>query len=93
MREPNEGIGRQERDLVCGLVLSDGRSRPKRLNKVPERAELDDENFAPWRSRWARDQARPGCRQSIEIDKIREFLEGFEYGRVLLQVGCIDAGD
>ena len=82
LRELGEGGTRQQRDLVRSMVPPDGRRRPERLNEVPERTELDDEDFAPRHRRRGRDPARPACRQSSEIDKLSKLLERFEYGRV-----------
>src|SRR5215472_4898063 len=68
LRECGECTGRQQSNLVRGMVLPDGCRRSKRLDKISERAQLDDENLArrgSWRSS---DNARPARRQSIEID-------------------------
>src|SRR5271166_4836319 len=43
----------QQRDFVCDMVPSNSRCRPKRLDKVSKRTELDDEDLAPRRS-WHR---------------------------------------
>jgi len=47
LRERGECTGRQQRDLVRGMVLPDRRCRPERLDKISERAQLDDEDLTP----------------------------------------------
>jgi len=70
----------------------DGRCGAKRLDKVSERTQLDDEDLAPdWRRR-RHNPARPTRRQSIESDKAGELLKGLEHSGVLLQLDRTDAG-
>src|SRR5215471_13415743 len=75
------------------MVSSDCRCGAEGLDKIAERAQLDDKDVAL--SVWprARYEARPECRQSIEINEFRELLESFEHGRMFLQLGGADTGE
>src|SRR6516225_6228010 len=75
------------------MMPPDGRRRPKRLDEISEGAQLDDEDLTPRRGPRARHEARPARRQRIEINKIRELLESFEYSRVLLQLDGTGGGE
>src|SRR5215831_5650591 len=73
------------------MMLSDGRGGSKRLNKIAERAQLDDEDLALAGWPQARHELRPERRQSVEINEFRQFLKSFEYRRVLFQLDSVDA--
>jgi len=74
------------------MLPTDRRGGAKGLDKVPERTEFDDQDLAPGRRRRRWDPARPARRQSVEIDKFREILEGPENRSVFLKLGRAYAG-
>jgi hypothetical protein len=56
------------------------------LDKITERAQLDDEDLASMRRGWGIDVARARSCQRVQIDKPRELLEGFEYRCMSVQL-------
>jgi hypothetical protein len=73
------------------MVTPDFRHRAERLDEIAERAELDDQDLAPWRR--VDLATRPQLGQGFEVDLSRQILKGLKNRRVHGEIGRADAGE
>ena len=82
----------QQDQAVPGMMAADRRHRAQRLNKIAERAELDDQDAAPAGHRRRPVPLRSQTCQVVEVDMLGQLLEGPENRRMRGWIRGSDGG-